>query len=242
MLGFGKDKKKAASAEPVLQAAEHNDAHGMDKAANTLAERLLRYGFEGKYAFDSARDIADAALKKSGGDREKAVEEIVALHRKLVATSGFVTGLGGLITMPVSLPANVIGFYLLATRMCAAIAHVRGYDIDRPVLRSAVLLTLVGTEADAVLNKAGVVSTGKLAHLATRQLPPAALMVVNKAVGFRLIGQVGPKFFTKLGRAIPLAGGVIGAGLDVLLVNKIASHARSEFPVAASVGGNEPAA
>ena len=31
---------------------------------------------------------------------------------------------------------------------------------------------------------------------------------------------------------IPVAGGVIGAGLDLLLLNKIAANAREQFPTA----------
>ena len=36
----------------------------------------------------------------------------------------------------------------------AAVAELRGHDINRRELRSAVLLTLVGTEADDVLGQA----------------------------------------------------------------------------------------
>jgi hypothetical protein len=40
--------------------------------------------------------------------------------------------------MPVALPANVAEFYLIATRMVAAIADVRGYDVTDPQIRTAV--------------------------------------------------------------------------------------------------------
>lgn len=228
MFGNGK-----SSSEKAVEAARRDDNGPMDQLATNLVERLLVFGFEGKAGFDSAARVAEEALKKHGGDRDKAVAEIVADHRKLAATEGFVTGLGGLLTMPVALPANVIGFYLVATRMVAAIAKVRGHDIDRQELRSAVLLTLVGTEANDLLQKAGVVTTGRLAGMAAQKLPPAALMVVNKAVGFRLLGQVGTKLLPKLGKGIPFVGGVIGAGLDVMLLNRIAGKAKEEFgPVA----------
>lgn len=67
--------------------------------------------------------------------------------------NGFVTSLGGFITMPVALPANVTGFYLLATRMVAAVAKARGYDLTQPHIRSAVLLSLVGADADDLLSQ-----------------------------------------------------------------------------------------
>lgn len=231
MFGFGKDKKDETD-RAVQRAKNPGEGGAVDAMATGLVERLLATGFDGKLAFDSAHEVAQAALDKHGGNRDKAIDEVIADHRKLAATSGFVTGLGGLFTMPVALPANVIGFYLLATRMVAAVAELRGHDINRRELRSAVLLTLVGTEADDVLAKAGVATTGRLAGMASQKLPPALLMVVNKAVGFRLIGQVGAKAFARVGKAIPVAGGVIGAGLDLLLLNKIAANAREQFPAA----------
>ena len=56
------------------------------------------------------------------------------------------------------------------------------------------------------------------------------LLAVNKGVAFRLLNQVGKKSLTRFGRAVPLAGGVIGAGVDTYLLNRIADHARLEFP------------
>lgn len=196
-----------------------------------LADRLINVGIDGRATFESAEQVAAAALAKHDGNADKAIKEIIASHRKLTGTVGFMTGLGGFVTMVVALPANVAGFYLIATRMVAAIARVRGYDLRNESLRSAILLTLVGADANEVLNKAGVVGTGRLANLATQKLPPPVLIVVNKATGFRLIGQVGEKFASRLGKAVPVAGGVIGAGLDLWMLHKIADNALAQFPV-----------
>ncbi|MDE9366500.1 EcsC family protein [Luteipulveratus sp. YIM 133132] len=223
MFGLGKKK-------PVQTAPAKVDDGPLATTATNLAERLLDVGFDGRAGFKSARAVADAARAKHQGNVEQAIDEVVGDHRRLVAGGGFITGLGGFVTMPVALPANVFEFYVLATRTTAAIAHLRGHDIDQHEIRSAVLLTLIGAEADDLLKKAGVVSTGRLANLAAQRLPGPALMVVNKAVGFRLISQVGRKAFSKMGKGIPLAGGVVGAGLDVYLFNKIAAGARREFP------------
>ena len=93
-------------------------------------------------------------------DPEAAVDAIVRQHIGLGAASGFVTSVGGFITLPLALPANVLGFYLIATRMTAAIAKVRGYDLRQEEIRTAVLLTLVGADADDLLKKAGMASPG----------------------------------------------------------------------------------
>lgn len=218
-------RKKQAPPPPTLP------QDGMAGAATKLAERLLDVGIDGKGTFDSAQTVADKALKEAGQNREIAVDAIVRDHIRLAAIGGFLTGLGGFATMTVSLPANVAGFYVLATRMAAAIAAVRGYDLSTQELRSAVLLSLVGADADDLLRKAGYAApSGRLANLAAQRLPGPVLMAVNKGVGFRLVNQVGQKAVARLGRGVPVVGGVVGAGVDAYMLNSIADHVRGEFP------------
>ncbi len=139
--------------------------------------------------------------------------------------------------MPVSIPANVLEFYLLGTRVTAATAKLRGYDIDQPEIRSAILLTLVGADSEDLLKKAGLhAAGGKLSGLAFDRLPAPALMVLNKAVGFRLLSRIGQSTFARLGRAVPVVGGVIGAAFDVYLLRRIAKQARKEFPPVETFG------
>ena len=126
-----------------------------DSTLAALGERLVaqvvEFGIRGVGPLSTAVQTAEEHLITAGGDREEAVQRLIATHVRLAAATGFVTGLGGFITMPISLPANVLGFYLVATRMTAAIASLRGYDIKQQQIRSAVLLTLVGADADDLL-------------------------------------------------------------------------------------------
>jgi hypothetical protein len=229
-LGMGKDEPGVAQPSALEQARAGREDSGMFAGAVTgLIENLLDVGIDGKGPFDSAQKVADVKRAEKP-DAEEAVDAVVRGHLKLAAAGGFVTGLGGFITLPVALPANVVEFYIVATRMVASVASLRGYDIKQPEIRSAVLLTLVGADADDLLKKAGVASTGRLANLAAQRLPGPAMMVVNKAVGFRLLSTAGKKTLTKFGKGVPVIGGVIGAGLDGYLLKKIADHARHEFP------------
>lgn len=207
------------------------DPSRTDRVVESVLDRLLRTGIDGLGKIDSAQSVADAALRKAG-DPEQAVDAIVSQHIKLAATGGFVTGLGGFVTLPVALPANVIGFYVIATRMVAAIAAVRGHDLKDESVRSAVLLALSGDDATEILRKAGGgVITGRATAFALGRLPPAALMAVNKGVAFRIVVKLGQKGLGRLGRMVPLAGGVIGGGVDAYVMRRIAKHARKELAV-----------
>ncbi len=204
-------------------------------AVTALIQRILDVGLDGKGPYESASTVAAKALRASGGDAERAINRVLAAHRRTGAAGGFVTGLGGFVTMPVAIPANLLEFYITATRMVGAVASLRGYDLTSPEIRTAVLLTLVGSKSHEILTNAGVALAlpgGRLAGLALSRLPASAIMVINKAVGFRLLRGLVEKTVSRLGRAIPLAGGVVGGGLDWWMMRRIGAQARLEFPLA----------
>lgn len=230
--------KRSTDAVPAAD-ADGGDAGLLERTATALVNRLVDLGIDGAGPLDSAREVADRALAKHG-DVESAVEAVVATARKQAAAGGFATGLGGFITLPVALPANVAGFYVIATRMVAATAALRGFDVTDPKVRTAVLLVLTGADASSVLTKVGLGGGGGVVNrLLSTKMPKATLMVVQKAVGFRLVSRIGTGIIGRLGRAVPLAGALIGAGSDVWLLRRIATTAREEFgtSVARSVGG-----
>lgn len=196
-----------------------------------LVEMLVDVGLEGRGPLSPARELADEALAKCDGDRERAIGRLARSATLAGGIGGFVTGIGGFVTMPVSLPLNVAEFYIQAVRMVGGIATLRGYDVSEPRVRTAILLTMVGSESHEVLHRAGLTSgTGALASYALKAMPPAALMMINKAVGFRLMRGVSEKLLSRLGRGVPLAGGLVGGGIDGFMMKKIADHAMQEFP------------
>ncbi|WP_228266649.1 EcsC family protein [Ornithinimicrobium ciconiae] len=221
---FGSDKNEPETAEALEESGV------TAKTANALVGKLMDVGIDGLGPLDSVARVVEEALQDKGGHPEKAINKIVRSHIKMSAVGGFVTGVGGIFTLVVSLPANIIEFYVLATRMVGSIATIRGYDLERPEVRAAVLLTLVGADSQDLLSKAGVAGTGRLAQVAMQRLPKAAVMVINKGVGFRLATKMGAKSVSRFTRAVPVVGGGIGAGLDAFLMNRIADQARTEFP------------
>ncbi|GIL34056.1 EcsC family protein [Phycicoccus jejuensis] len=237
LLDRGRTTKDAVSdTRSALERA--NDPKADDgvvgRQAVRVVDQILDVGIDGRGPFDSAAKTADAALRSAGGDVEKAVDGIVRSHLRLAGAEGFVTGLGGFVTLPIALPANVVAYYALATRMTAAIARVRGHDIAQPQVRAAVLLTLAGADADDLLAKAGVAApVGGFANLAAQRLPGPAAMVVKKGVFFKLVASSGKGVLSRFGRGVPVVGGVVGAGVDVVLLRRLASDAKREFPAVA---------
>ena len=98
-----------------------------------------------------------------------------------------------------------------------------------PAVRTAVLLTLVASRSDEVLAEEGF-GAGKLSRFGLRRMPPGALMLVNKAIVFRLLRRVHKRLFSRLGSGLPLLGGGAGAALDSWMLARIAGQALVEFP------------
>ena len=211
-----------------MVSGEVDDAGSKGLAAfgEQMAERLIRLGIEGGGPFSGAVDIAVEHLVAAGGDREEAVRRLVATHVRLAAVSGFATGLGGLLTLPVTIPASVGGLYLVATRMSAGIAHLRGHDVATEEVRSAILVCLLGSAGASVLKRTGIEIGRKSTAAAFKKVPGRVLIEINKKVGFRLVTKAGQKGVVNLAKAVPLVGGPIGATVDGLSCNAIAEYAK----------------
>lgn len=221
-----KSGQDAADGSALVRAQASSD----EGAVHAFVNRILSVGIDGAGPLDSAREVAEEALRETGGDVEQAVKKVARKHLVGGFVGGFVTGMGGFVTMPVALPVNVVEFYLQATRMVAGIAHLRGYDLTEPHVRTAVLLTLVGSDADDVLAKAGMASpTGKATSAALQSMPPAAMLLINKAIGFRLLRETGGRVFQRFGRGVPFLGGAVGGSIDGWMMKRIADQALQEF-------------
>lgn len=145
------------------------------------------------------------------------------------ATSGFVTGLGGLITLPVAVPANVSSVLFVQVRMIAAIAIMGGHNVDDDRVKTLVYACLVGNGAKEILRQVGMEVGQKLTISAIKSITRETLVAINRAVGFRLLTKFGEKGVINLGKAVPLVGGVIGATFEAVSTNAVGNIVRDTF-------------
>ena len=157
------------------------------------------------------------------------------------SAGGFVTGVGGFWALPVALPVNVVEFYVQAARMVAAIAILRGYDVNDPPVRRSVLQALVGTQQDSPLVKAATGTRGvALTWRVLGVLPAGVRLLAGKGIGFRLLRAMTELLLGRFGRGVPFLGGVVVAAVDGWNMRRIAEHAKAAFRgrgVAAPNGG-----
>jgi hypothetical protein len=202
---------------------------GTQGKALVLIQKVLSVGVDGAGTFKSARQIADEHLAQHGS-REVAIKKLIATHQRMVGASGFALGLGGLITLPVTIPADVVTFYILCGRCAAGVAHLRGHDIDSDEVRSVILLSLLGASGAALVSELGIKLGEKAAMAALKALPGRVLIEINKKVGFRLLTKFGQKGVINVVKFVPLVGGVVGGGVNVAAMAGVGKYAKKNFP------------
>ena len=163
-------------------------------------------------------------------DQDKAIKVFVRNQKLKCSTTGFVTGLGGLLTLPVTIPADLASSLYMELRMIAAIAHIRGYNVHDDAVKTLVYVCIVGNAAGDVLKQTGIkftnqIAANKLLPLLTREL----INKINGAVGFRLLTKGGTKGLINVGRAIPLLGGIVGGVYNYAEVALFAKKAKKFF-------------
>lgn len=109
----------------------------------------------------SCYDLASEYLQKTGNDPEKAAKKLVSAQLVKCGTTGFLTGLGGLVTIPVTLPADLTIVLLIQLRMIAAIAIMGGCDPKEDLVKTISYACLGGQSTMDVVKQAGVEITKK---------------------------------------------------------------------------------
>lgn len=191
-------------------------------------EAVVTRAIDGFGPLKGAVEVAEEHRRPSR-DSEEAVERLIATHVRLAGANGFVMGLGGLAALPVTLPAGVGGLYLLAARMTAGIAHLRGFDVGSDEVKSAVAVCLLGSAGAEAARQVSVEATRRFLTASLRRIPARPLAAVNRAVGFRLVTKAGTTGVFNLSKAIPFVGGPVGGVVDRAACRAIARYATRLF-------------
>ncbi len=160
---------------------------------------------------------------------EAAAKSFISYQVAKCTTSGFVTGLGGFLTLPVAIPANISSVLYVQMRMIACLAYMGGYDMRSDQVQTLVYACLAGISIDSVVKNVGIKFGTKLTAVMIRKIPEATLLKINQKVGFRFLSKFGTKGIVNITKAVPIMGGVIGGGFDLVETKIIANRAYKLF-------------
>ncbi|MFF9092210.1 EcsC family protein [Streptomyces sp. NPDC014802] len=199
----------------VAELAEKVMVHGVGPITGSAAwaeDRLSRRQGAGYKAPDDDERRPPEDMKD---DIDAVIARLIKESVAAAGTQGFVTGLGGLITAGVTIPANVAASLAINLRLAGAIAHLRGWDVRDPHIRTVVMMLAIGMSAQNVLAAFGVKVGQKLGEQMIKKIPIAVLHAINKKAGFHLVAKYGTKRAAiTLAKGVPILGGIVGGAVD----------------------------
>ena len=195
----------------------------MENEFSNISQKLIMQSLEWAYAkavngvvgLGSAEELAQEYLKE-GDSLPEQINNLIRWQNAKAGTSGFLTGIGGILTIPVTLPANITSILYIQLRMIAAIAIMCGYDVKDDKVKTLAYSCLVATSSAEIVKNLGIKIGEKIAVSMLKKLPGALITKINQTVGFRLLTRFGQKGAINLIKGVPLLGGVIGAALDIV--------------------------
>ena len=199
-----------------------------------IVKWIATKGIEGVPPLSSAANLAlEYAIDQGYEDNDERVDSLINWETSKNFTSGFIAGLGGVITMPISVPSAFGASWVIQARMAGAIAQIYGHSLSEDRVRTLVLLSLLGDAGKEVIKSAGIKLGRKVTESAINKLSGKALIEINKKIGFRLITKAGQTGVVNLTKFVPLVGGVVGGTFDALACRAVGRTAKNLFRNAA---------
>ncbi len=197
---------------------------------HTFVREALERAIRGAGPLPPAAEAAEKQLREQRGHVGRGIHEVIENHVRYAGAQGLLTGLGGVVTAAVTIPANVAGLALIQARMIAGIAHLRGYDLDDPRVRNAVLTCMLGREiVDQRIEDRKL--PGPPMAIATAPVhDPDLDRVLAAEVASELITRVGGRrLAVAIARRTPVVGGAFGMGADGWATWRVGRYAAREL-------------
>ncbi len=204
----------------------------MGKLTEDLVIKTIDWAYNkainGGGGIESAIAMGNEYLKKHHS-AESAAKALIKTHVAQAGASGFVTGLGGIMTLPIAIPANFASVIYVQIRMISAIAHIGGYDVKDNKVKALVLACLVGNVAKDVVQEMGIALGTRITQKLIAGYSEKQLMQVERKISFRIFRKATTQGVAKTSKLVPLVGGVIGGAFDVAATSAIAKIAKKMF-------------
>jgi len=187
---------------------------------NLVREVLARYGET--IAADAARlRTKHPALS----DRELA-HILICRYRRRAGCAGALTGAGGAITLPVTVPAGLLASWMIATQTVLSIANVYGYSPDDEQLLFDVLMVLAADSVITTLREMTTMSAQRASRKAVEKYITREVMVhINRVVPRAVLTKAGQKSVTSFTKLAPIVGAPLGYGFEHIFITGVGRRA-----------------
>lgn len=190
-----------------------------------LLNKIYEKCLSGGYGFDSAYEIAETH-QNFFKNHDNALNILIKQESKKAALGAVFTGLGGVISLPITIPANLISTLFIQMRLVTAIAILQGYDVKEEKIKVLVYISLCVMPGKQKMWKTFV----NLIHKSNQEVIKKISLNINNI----LISIMNLKHGTKIIRLFPFIGSVTGGVIDGLMTYQIGQFAKRQFSQLAS--------
>ncbi|EAA5451251.1 TPA_asm: hypothetical protein GB208_11840 [Salmonella enterica subsp. enterica] len=204
-----------------------------DESADELPPSRLPHSFQsiigwlydkavsGIAGIESAEMLAARYLEDAKGDEQLAACNMIHWESIKAGSSGFLSGIGGVVALPVTLPLNITSVLFLQTRLVAAIACLGQHRLSDERIRALAGLCLCGNAAKALLQELTLQAASRWTTTIMQQVAEKTLALMATRTGLVSVESAI--------RLLPLAGGVVSGAMDIAATRTIGRIARTTF-------------
>ncbi|WP_111710323.1 EcsC family protein [Lutibacter citreus] len=139
---------------------------------------------------------------------------------------GAATGVGGILTLPITIPVDLIASWKIQIGLAFAIAHVYGHSHNTADLKTDIYIILAGNSAKEALKTAGIQITKEITKKAIQKnITKEVMKKIWQKVPQKIITKSGEKSLTSFTKMVPLLGAPIGFGFDYISTQILGSFA-----------------
>lgn len=190
---------------------------GLAGIMNWLYDQVI----SGMTGIESAETLAERYLDDAKGNAYTAAQDMIHWESIKAGSSGFLSGVGGIVALPVMLPLNITSVLFLQTRLVAAIACLGKHNLADERIRALAGLCLCGNAAKLLLQELTIQTVERWTANVTQQIVEKTLVMMAARTGMGVSGQ----FI----RFLPLIGGVVSGAVDVASTRTIGHIASTTF-------------
>jgi hypothetical protein len=194
---------------------------GRPRNLHAIAGWLYDKAVSGIAGIESAETLAKRYLDDAKGDVQLAARNLIHWESIKAGSSGFLSGIGGIVALPVTLPLNVTSVLFIQTRLVAALACLGQHRLSDERIRALAGLCLCGNAAKALLQDLALQAANCWSTAVAQQVTEKTLALVATRAG--LVSA------ENLVRLIPLAGGIVSGAVDIASTRTIGRIASTTF-------------
>ncbi len=202
------------------------DTDGIMKALRGI----LNHGVDGIGPLSSSESLAEEYLRdRSYRTTDDRVRALIRWEATKSFGAGFIAGLGGLVALPMTIPASLYASWVVQARLAGAVASLYGYSTGEDRVRTFILISILGDAGKEVVKGAGITITNKIVMNAVERVPDRVFEDMNRRIGARLFSIGSTHGAINLSKLVPVVGGLLGGIADSVSCVIVGNAARRIF-------------